>query len=113
MASSTADNLSPSAIRSFFFFSSRRLHTRCYRDGSSDVCSSDLTLVSVRGPSEGMEGDIRPWHFDGVRSEERRVGKSVDLGGRRIIKKKKKIQDDKIVVSSDIAVKMIVGKVET
>src|SRR5690554_7966454 len=26
----------------------------------------------------------------GLRSEERRVGKSVDLGGRRIIKKKKK-----------------------
>src|SRR6266852_1267702 len=28
----------------FFFFSSRRRHTRCYRDWSSDVCSSDLTL---------------------------------------------------------------------
>src|SRR6266542_5308696 len=28
--------------RSFFFFSSRRRHTRCYRDWSSDVCSSDL-----------------------------------------------------------------------
>src|SRR5207245_4234499 len=26
-----------------FFFSSRRRHTRCYRDWSSDVCSSDLT----------------------------------------------------------------------
>src|SRR6266542_6194918 len=26
----------------FFFFSSRRRHTRCYRDWSSDVCSSDL-----------------------------------------------------------------------
>src|SRR5207245_7828252 len=25
----------------FFFFSSRRRHTRCYRDWSSDVCSSD------------------------------------------------------------------------
>src|SRR5207245_6344291 len=24
------------------FFSSRRRHTRCYRDWSSDVCSSDL-----------------------------------------------------------------------
>src|SRR6266542_5509509 len=29
-------------IRCFFFFSSRRRHTRCYRDWSSDVCSSDL-----------------------------------------------------------------------
>src|SRR5205814_4500379 len=26
----------------FFFFSSRRRHTRCLRDWSSDVCSSDL-----------------------------------------------------------------------
>src|SRR6266542_6513654 len=28
----------------FFFFLSRRRHTRCYRDWSSDVCSSDLIL---------------------------------------------------------------------
>src|SRR5258705_569090 len=27
----------------FFFFSSRRRHTRCLSDWSSDVCSSDLT----------------------------------------------------------------------
>src|SRR6266511_5447099 len=30
---------------SFFFFSSRRRHTRFSRDWSSDVCSSDLVLV--------------------------------------------------------------------
>src|SRR3712207_8768026 len=30
---------------SFFFFSSRRRHTRYWRDWSSDVCSSDLTVV--------------------------------------------------------------------
>src|SRR5690554_7986037 len=30
-----------------FFFSSRRRHTRCGRDWSSDVCSSDLLLVIV------------------------------------------------------------------
>src|SRR3989449_9024214 len=29
----------------FFFFSSRRRHTRCSRDWSSDVCSSDLLEV--------------------------------------------------------------------
>src|SRR5207245_6105644 len=29
-----------------FFFSSRRQHTRCYRDWSSDVCSSDLITHS-------------------------------------------------------------------
>src|SRR6266542_5847314 len=32
-------------IHYIFFFSSRRRHTRCYRDWSSDVCSSDLRLV--------------------------------------------------------------------
>src|SRR2546429_4891632 len=31
----------------FFFFSSRRRHTRCSRDWSSDVCSSDLLLASL------------------------------------------------------------------
>src|SRR5256884_5988116 len=29
-------------VASAFFFSSRRRHTRCSRDWSSDVCSSDL-----------------------------------------------------------------------
>ena len=29
-----------------FFFSSRRRHTRCSRDWSSDVCSSDLAFTS-------------------------------------------------------------------
>src|SRR2546430_5019568 len=33
----------------FFFFSSRRRHTRFDCDWSSDVCSSDLTAVRVRG----------------------------------------------------------------
>src|SRR5258705_5711202 len=28
-----------------FFFSSRRRHTRCLSDWSSDVCSSDLSLT--------------------------------------------------------------------
>src|SRR2546422_5772131 len=31
-----------------FFFSSRRRHTRCSRDWSSDVCSSDLLPHEVR-----------------------------------------------------------------
>src|SRR3712207_7312072 len=30
----------------YFFFSSRRRHTRYWRDWSSDVCSSDLLQVS-------------------------------------------------------------------
>src|SRR6266542_238767 len=32
-----------------FFFSSRRRHTQCYRDWSSDVCSSDLDGVYHQG----------------------------------------------------------------
>src|SRR2546429_9081163 len=83
-----------------FFFSSRRRHTRCSRDWSSDVCSSDLKVwkdhedhaadeqVALLGLPPVRERD-HPDHAE-HRSEERRVGKSVDLGGRRIIKKKKK-----------------------
>src|SRR2546422_11024221 len=48
-----------STRESFFFFSSRRRHTRCSRDWSSDVCSSDLTFdagftaSAVATPSQG------------------------------------------------------------
>src|SRR6266498_4506329 len=38
----------------FFFFSSRRRHTRCGRDWSSDVCSSDLLSASEPDGSEWM-----------------------------------------------------------
>src|SRR3989442_2022488 len=37
----------------FFFFSSRRRHTRCGRDWSSDVCSSDLAFGSDFGAGGG------------------------------------------------------------
>src|SRR2546429_2615380 len=33
----------------YFFFSSRRRHTRCSRDWSSDVCSSDLLCLDPAG----------------------------------------------------------------
>src|SRR5216684_5544306 len=40
-----------------FFFSSRRRHTRCSRDGSSDVCSSDLLLgTKVEAGDDMVEG---------------------------------------------------------
>src|SRR3712207_9327780 len=35
-----------------FFFSSRRRHTRYWRDWSSDVCSSDLLLVAALASGE-------------------------------------------------------------
>src|SRR3712207_8523500 len=82
-------------MRGSFFFSSRRRHTRYWRDWSSDVCSSDLRLgggeqvqvplapavvarrlAGPRGaaedaaPAVGRLGTVRA-----ARSEERRVGK--------------------------------------
>src|SRR5207245_3847671 len=43
-----------------FFFSSRRRHTRCYRDWSSDVCSSDLTMATRKKakPAAGPDLEI-------------------------------------------------------
>src|SRR5256885_5173026 len=38
--------------RSFFFFSSRRRHTRLQGDWSSDVCSSDLDPPHLPGSTE-------------------------------------------------------------
>src|SRR6266550_7279523 len=37
----------------FFFFSSRRRHTRCSRDWSSDVCSSDLKMRQEERDGDG------------------------------------------------------------
>src|SRR3989449_8884202 len=48
-----------------FFFSSRRRHTRCSRDWSSDVCSSDLSPAAKAGI---QRGDVLV-EFDGKRLE--------------------------------------------
>src|SRR2546422_3862235 len=43
----------------FFFFSSRRRHTRCSRDWSSDVCSSDLAeLIRLADVQAKMEREV-------------------------------------------------------
>src|ERR1041385_7797584 len=66
------------------FFSSRRRHTRCSRDWSSGVCSSDLPgFVSdchdadLLERLEAVRDEAGAHHVDasGARSEERRVGK--------------------------------------
>src|SRR5947209_20549724 len=53
-----------SKCRAMFFFSSRRRHTRYWRDWSSDVCSSDLPRIPMdnnlserrlRGPALGRK----------------------------------------------------------
>src|SRR5207245_4206477 len=43
----------------FFFFSSRRRHTICYRDWSSDVCSSDLLKVGFRVGDHAPDFELR------------------------------------------------------
>src|SRR5699024_2851793 len=44
---------------SFFFFSSRRRHTRSKRDWSSDVCSSDLILLSLEEAEQIEDPKLR------------------------------------------------------
>src|SRR3989337_3485495 len=66
--------------KSCFFLSSRRLHTICYRDWSSDVCSSDLNVARNRffasnKVARKMEELARFGRAPWKRSEERRVGK--------------------------------------
>src|SRR5437763_15707383 len=90
---------------SFFFFSSRRRHTRYIGDWSSDVCSSDLTstalvMVMTVGLAFFYGGLVRPKNALntmmmsivalGLRSEERRVGKEGRSRGARDQEKKKK-----------------------
>src|SRR5262245_64383007 len=68
----------------FFFFSSRRRHTRCLSDWSSDVCSSDLCNTISDSPSPLNQrsycsgspfGSSASQSRERMRSEERRVGK--------------------------------------
>src|SRR6266704_6942489 len=74
--------------RLFFFFSSRRRHTRSKRDWSSDVCSSDLAAHARAHSGDRAHPDGA--HLAGKPRDRKSVveGKSVDLGGRRIVKKK-------------------------
>src|SRR5260370_4956249 len=66
----------------FFFFSSRRRHTRFKCDWSSDVCSSDLAIqIFSIGTSRFIVHPMKTLTYFfvssvlQVRSEERRVGK--------------------------------------
>src|SRR5208282_4675023 len=47
-----------------FFFSSRRRHTRCYRDWSSDVCSSDLLACDRRLLHKRLPAEYEAIHGD-------------------------------------------------
>src|SRR6266487_6894717 len=79
----------------FFFFSSRRRHTRWTGDWSSDVCSSDLVPLGLelsRGPALPVGVPVpfgeKPC---GARSEERRVGKECRSRGAPDRYKKQKL----------------------
>src|SRR5690606_40040719 len=91
----------------WFFFSSRRRHTRFSRDWSSDVCSSDLfspdgskvafvrdnnlfytdlasgaeTQITQDGKFNEIINGGADWVYEEERSEERRVGKGGRAGG--------------------------------
>src|SRR3712207_7777866 len=88
----------------YFFFSSRRRHTRYWRDWSSDVCSSDLMVAPSSWYAAAVSNPAPDWVPPVTRSvpmvsavvttsvppavTDRKsvvLGKSVDLGGRRII----------------------------
>src|SRR3546814_16326609 len=101
----------------FFFFKQKTAYEMRISDWSSDVCSSDLKTQALSAAKPARRSRFAlPWyawsllavaaayglafamHWDDrglLRSEERRVGNEVsvrvDLGGRRIIKKKKHI----------------------
>src|SRR6266542_6059843 len=73
-----------SRVSLFFFFSSRRRHTRCYRDWSSDVCSSDLGLAQVfprlgLAHSNRAEEILAPEHRDRDEKVGKRVPHALDL----------------------------------
>src|SRR5205814_4078721 len=61
-----------------FFFSSRRRHTRCLSDWSSDVCSSDLTFATGSTVYVRAAGDLTPV-FDVLRKEVREVDTGVPM----------------------------------
>src|SRR6266498_4735701 len=76
---------------SFFFFSSRRRHTRCGRDWNSDVCSSDLVPDCGPGPDgPGFGGDPTNDGFSSLRcgeiddAEQRAQTRSLSVQARHV-----------------------------
>src|SRR6266498_4825487 len=61
----------------FFFFSSRRRHTRCGRDWSSDVCSSDLVPLTTNPVvAKGHDAGLLPTHIGDKRDRWLELGTS-------------------------------------
>src|SRR2546422_3907350 len=79
-----------SFVYHFFFFSSRRRHTRCSRDWSSDVCSSDLP--SARGDralgaerrSGGVDKVVTPIPLVDLHAQHEQIADEVQQGFTRV-----------------------------
>src|SRR5216684_8218809 len=69
-----------------FFFSSRRRHTRCSRDWSSDVCSSDLALDRVTAVYEIYTSTMND---DEVQAIEREMAPKLAAFNDQIVQNKK------------------------
>src|SRR2546429_6716133 len=92
-----------------FFFSSRRRHTRCSRDWSSDVCSSDLEAAEPgsgagadRGHGKGFCGPRRePWRANYRDRKSTRLNSSHGYISYAVfcLKKKKKPKCTTIIVN--------------
>src|SRR5215208_3630999 len=67
----------------FFFFSSRRRHTRWPRDWRSDVCSSDLVIkfTATGGVNSNIAGGLGQQMFD---DEMKAIVDTAHLFGRRV-----------------------------
>src|SRR3712207_7545488 len=74
----------------FFFFSSRRRHTRYWRDWSSDVCSSDLLF------------DQLIWNFDPL-APTTVPGQSQRVGTAQKQPERKAVVRDLVPVSPEVA----------
>src|SRR2546429_5644263 len=70
-------------ISIFFFFSSRRRHTRCSRDWSSDVCSSDLSpdvrIAALKALLRLDAGQAGPHLAAAIRGPDRAVRRGASL----------------------------------
>src|SRR5215217_8486421 len=64
----------------FFFFSSRRRHTRYWRDWSSDVCSSDLFgVMGVAPPEEWGQISTKEPRAHGGNLDNKEIGEGATL----------------------------------
>src|SRR5437899_9461315 len=100
------------SVTLFFFFSSRRRHTRCLSDWSSDVCSSDLDRAALRAvqpavgsPRQRICHRVRIFHSKAGQQHFRLDRKSTRLNSSHLgtsyavfcLKKKNKKKTDRLL----------------